>query len=53
MIDADALGLCIVEAGHGATERVALPVLAENLQRKLPDLKIIFSRIKTDRSEWV
>jgi hypothetical protein len=53
MIGADALGLCLVEAGHGATERIALPVLAENLQRKLPDLRIIFSRIKTDRSDWV
>ena len=41
------------EAGHGATERIVLPVLAENLQRKLPDLKILFSRIKTDRSDWV
>jgi len=53
MISADALGLCLVEAGHGATERIVLPVLAENLQRKLPDLRIIFSRIKTDRSDWV
>jgi dinuclear metal center YbgI/SA1388 family protein len=53
MISADALGLCLVEAGHGATERVVLPILAENLQRRLPDLRIIFSRIKTDRSDWV
>lgn len=53
MISADARGLCLVEAGHGATERVVLPVLAENLQRRFPDLRIIFSRIKTDRSDWV
>lgn len=53
MTNADAMGLCIVEAGHGASERVVLPVLAENLQRKLPDLRIVFSRTKTDRSEWV
>ena len=53
MTNADSMGLCVVEAGHGATERIALPALAENLQRKLPDLKILFSRIKTDRSEWV
>ena len=53
LISADAFGLCVVEAGHGATERIVLPVLAENLQRKLPDLKILFSRIKTDRSDWV
>ena len=53
MMAADALGLCVVEAGHGATERIALPALAQNLQRMLPDLKIIFTRIKTDRSEWV
>jgi dinuclear metal center YbgI/SA1388 family protein len=53
MVSADSMGLCIVEAGHGFTERIVLPVLAENLQRKLPDLRIIFSRTKTDRSEWV
>ena len=53
IIEADSSGLCVVEAGHGASERVVIPVLAENLQRKLPDLKILFSRIKTDRSEWV
>jgi hypothetical protein len=53
MLDADALGLCLVEAGHGATERIVLPVLAENLLRKLPDIQILQSRIKTDRSDWV
>ena len=53
MVSADSMGLCVVEAGHGFSERVVLPVLAENLQRKLPDLRIIFSRTKTDRSEWV
>jgi dinuclear metal center YbgI/SA1388 family protein len=53
MVSADTMGLCVVEAGHGATERIVLPVLAENLQRRLPDLRILFSRIKTDRSEWV
>ena len=53
MVSADFMGLCVVEAGHGFSERIVLPVLAENLQRKLPDLRIIFSRIKTDRSEWI
>jgi dinuclear metal center YbgI/SA1388 family protein len=53
MVSADTMGLCVVEAGHGATERIVLPVLAENLQRKLPDLRILLSRIKVDRSEWV
>jgi len=53
MVSADSMGLCVVEAGHGFSERLVLPVLAENLQRRLPDLRIIFSRIKTDRSEWV
>ncbi len=52
MIDADTMGLCVVEAGHGASESAALPVLAENLQRRLPDLRITFSRVRTDRSEW-
>ena len=53
LISADALGLCLVEAGHGATERIVLPVLAENLCRRLPGVETIFSRIKTDRSDWV
>lgn len=52
-LSADAHGLCLVEAGHGATERIVLPVLGENLQRKVPDIEILFSRIKTDRSDWV
>jgi putative NIF3 family GTP cyclohydrolase 1 type 2 len=50
---ADALGLCLVEAGHGATERIVLPVLAENLCREVSGIQTIFSRIKTDRSDWV
>ncbi|GAB4331241.1 MAG: Nif3-like dinuclear metal center hexameric protein [Candidatus Abyssubacteria bacterium] len=53
MLAADALGLCVVEAGHGATERIALPVLAENLKRHLPGIQTLMSRIKTDRSDWV
>lgn len=52
-LEADSAGLCVVEAGHGATERIVLPVLAENLQRKMPDLKISLSRIKTNRSDWI
>ena len=53
MLSADAFGLCVVEAGHGATERIVLPVLADNMHRKIPDVSILFSRIKTDRSDWV
>ncbi len=53
MLSADSSGLCVIEAGHGATERIILPALAEKLQQKLPEVKIIFSRIKTDRSDWV
>ncbi len=53
MLEADALGLCLVEAGHGATERIVLPALAENLLSRVPDIEILFSRIKCDRSDWV
>ena len=53
MLSADAFGLCVVEAGHSATERAVLPVLAESIQRKIPDAAILLSRIKTDRSDWV
>lgn len=53
MLAADAQGLCVVEAGHGATERIALPVLADNVKRHLPGIETLMSRIKTDRSDWV
>lgn len=53
MLVADASGLYVVEAGHGATERIVMPVLAENLHRKIADVDIILSRVKTDRSDWV
>ncbi|MBI4831924.1 MAG: Nif3-like dinuclear metal center hexameric protein [Candidatus Lindowbacteria bacterium] len=53
MLTADAFGLCVVEAGHGATERIVLPALAENLHRRIPEVEIILSRVKTDRSDWV
>jgi dinuclear metal center YbgI/SA1388 family protein len=53
MLAAGSLGLCVVEAGHGATERVALPVLAERLRQMLPDVEVILSRVQTDRSDWI
>jgi dinuclear metal center YbgI/SA1388 family protein len=53
MLTADAFGLCVVEAGHGPTERVILPVLAEKLQRRLPDTAFVLSRVRTDRSDWI
>lgn len=52
-LGADSLGLCMVEAGHGATERIVLPALADNLKREAPDVQVITSRIKTDRSDWL
>jgi dinuclear metal center YbgI/SA1388 family protein len=53
MLSADALGLCVVEAGHGATEQVVLAPLADSLKESLPDVEFIVSRIRTDRSEWI
>jgi len=53
MLNADAYGVCVIEAGHGATERVVLPVLADKLQKALPGMEIILSRIRTDRSDWI
>jgi dinuclear metal center YbgI/SA1388 family protein len=53
MVGADAFGLCVVEAGHGATERVALPALANNLRRRLPNVEFGLSRVRTDHFDWV
>lgn len=53
MLSAESFGLCVIEAGHGATERMVLPVLAERLKHKLDDVDIILSRIQTDHSDWV
>jgi len=53
LLNADASGLCVVEAGHGATERVVLPVLAKKLQRKIPGVEYILSRVRTDPSDWM
>jgi len=52
-LSAEAFGLSLIEAGHGATERIVLPVLADNLHRKVPSVDILLSRIKIGRSDWV
>jgi dinuclear metal center YbgI/SA1388 family protein len=53
MLAAESFSLCVVEAGHGATERLVLPVLAAKLQQRHPEIGVLTSRIKTDRSDWV
>ncbi|WP_366924182.1 Nif3-like dinuclear metal center hexameric protein [Metallumcola ferriviriculae] len=46
--DAVAKGLAIVDAGHYATERIIVPVLARYLQEKLDSTKVIMSQENTN-----
>ncbi len=50
--DAQNLGLCVVDAGHGVTEKIAIPYFADLLHSELIALKInvgiIVSKINSD-----
>lgn len=43
-LDAKALGLCLMDAGHFPTENVVCPVLAEYLRQKFPGVEVAVSR---------
>lgn len=43
-LDAKAMGLCLMDAGHFPTENVVCPVLAEYLQGRFPQLNVYLSR---------
>ena len=43
-LDAKALGLCLMDAGHFPTENVVCPVLAEYLRERFPGLEVVVSR---------
>lgn len=49
-LEALALDLAVIDAGHWATERVSLPFLAEHLQNALPDLEVLVSAV--EREPW-
>lgn len=42
-LDAKAMGINLMDAGHYATENVVVPAMAEFLTRTLPELKIQIS----------
>lgn len=42
-LDAGALGLCLMDAGHFPTENVVCPVLADWLRGRFPGLKVLVS----------
>jgi len=42
-LDAKALGLCLMDAGHFPTENVVCPVLAEYLRGRFPGLEVVVS----------
>ena len=43
-LDARALGLCLMDAGHFPTENVVCPVLAEYLRQRFPGMEVAVSR---------
>lgn len=43
-LDAKALGLCLIDAGHFPTENVVCPVLAEYLRKSFPGLEVLVSK---------
>lgn len=47
-LDAAQMGLCIVDAGHFATERIILPKLRDTLNNRFKELDIICSKMETD-----
>lgn len=47
-IDAAQMGLCIVDAGHYATERIILPKLKDILNKRFKELDIICSKMESD-----
>lgn len=47
-LEAQALDLAVIDAGHGATERVSLPYLAAHLQKSLPGLEVAVSSVEVE-----
>lgn len=48
-LEARALGLTVIDAGHHATERPVVASLADELRRRLgPDVRVIESQVNTD-----
>jgi putative NIF3 family GTP cyclohydrolase 1 type 2 len=44
-LDASALGLSLIDAGHFPTEDLICPVLAEHLKKQFPDLTVTHSAV--------
>lgn len=42
------MGLCVIDAGHFATERIFVPWLAEKLSKEFQELDIICNTVETD-----
>ena len=52
-LEAEALGVGLVLAGHFASERFALDELAEVLARQFRDIKVWASRTERDPIQWL
>lgn len=47
-VDALQMGKCLIDAGHFSSERVMLPVLAELLEKRFPELEVRCSRLEKE-----
>ncbi len=47
-VDALAMGMCIIDAGHFNTEKVILPALQERIEAEFPGVEVICSKLEAD-----
>jgi dinuclear metal center YbgI/SA1388 family protein len=52
-VDAESLGIGVVLAGHYATERLGIEMLAQRLQQRWPDCTVSASRREADPIRWL
>jgi dinuclear metal center YbgI/SA1388 family protein len=52
-LDAQALGIAVILAGHYATERFAVESLAAQLQKRWPDCSVMASQREADPIGWI
>ena len=52
-LEAKALGITLMDAGHYATEQVVCPQITEYLSRCFPELEVRMSRVHREVYGWV
>jgi putative NIF3 family GTP cyclohydrolase 1 type 2 len=52
-LEARALGIALVQAGHYATERPGVEALAGVLKKEFPGSEVFASQVETDPLQWI